>query len=186
MEETVTQKKLFKLDSTGFNPSQELPLTNGRLQRASLTSDGLFLVVGSSSKLYLWIGKTVPAALKKEAMACAMAYIKHANLPASTAVQRVSEGVETSAFKGEFYLWEPPMQWKPSGVGNARQIAQTEVDYAALVARKVSTEYSSLYCILLGINNHLSLSIYLCRLKKTRLSTMEVVNSRYGEWKTSS
>lgn len=140
VEEQQVQKRLFKLEASGFDPSKEIPLTAGRLQKGALQSDGLYLVVGSSSKLYLWIGRTVAPDLKREAMNCAMAYIKFASLPASTAIQRVSEGVETSTFKGEFYMWDPPMQFKLGGVGNSRQVVQTEVDYAALVARKAAED----------------------------------------------
>ena len=140
VEEQAVQKHLFKLEASGFDPSKEIPLTNGRLVKGSLQSDGLYLVVGSGSKLYIWIGRTVAAELKREAMQCAVAYTKFAGLPPTTPIQRVSEGVETSTFKAEFYMWDPPMHFKLGGVGNARQAVQSEVDYAALVARKATED----------------------------------------------
>ena len=136
--EAVVEKKIFKLDSSGFDSSNALPLTNGKLERKVLETDSVYLI--ASNKLYIWIGKKASPADKKEAMNHATNYIKMANLPNNTVIQRVSEGVETSAFKGEFFMWDPPRTFKMAGLGNSRASVQVDVDYAELVAHKAKED----------------------------------------------
>lgn len=52
-------------------------------------------------------------------------------LPKNTPIERVSEGVESSAFKAEFFKWDPPVPAKTSS--------------SASVEQTVSAEYSSLF-----------------------------------------
>ena len=129
-------KKFFKMVDHSF--SEEIPLVNGRFDRKALESNHVYFI--QSHKCYIWIGKTASANDKKEAMMSAVNLIKSSGLPANTAIQRVSEGVESSAFKGEFFMWEPPISFKQAGLGHGAKVEQIDIDYAALSQRKAQED----------------------------------------------
>ena len=134
--EPSAQKKMFKLIDGAF--SEEIALNNGRLDRKALETSYVYLV--QSSKFFIWIGKAAPADDKKEAMVAAIAKVKEAGLPSNTPILRLSEGVESSAFKGEFFMWEPPISFKQAGLGHGAKVEQISVDYAALANRKATED----------------------------------------------
>ena len=121
--------KLLKLNPS--NAFADVTLAGGTLAKDDLKTTDVFLV--HANKLYLWVGKQAPANTKKEATGAAVKYIKSKGLPASTAIERVSEGVETNSFKGEFSKWEIVIQ-KNSGV--ASMGPDKNIDVSALLARK--------------------------------------------------
>jgi hypothetical protein len=129
--EPTAEKKMFKLDNGSF--SEEITLNNGRLDRKALEPGNVYLV--QSSKFFIWIGKTASASDKKEAMIAAIAKVKEAGLPSNTPILRLSEGVESSSFKAEFFLWEPPISFKQAGLGNGAKVEQISIDYAGLASR---------------------------------------------------
>ena len=88
----------------------------------------------TTNRLFLWIGKGSTLTEKKEATAKAVQYITKNGLPSNTAIERVSEGNETAAFKSEFYSWDPP---KSFGIQRAPTGAEDNpIDIAALLSRK--------------------------------------------------
>ena len=97
--------KLFCIDTVDSEVKFTAVDTNGgQLTREMLQSGAVYLV-HSADAIYLWVGNKASPAEKKEAMPFALQYIKHYRLPNNIRVQKVSEGVESSAFIKEFYRW---------------------------------------------------------------------------------
>ncbi len=128
-------KRIFKLsDASGSTTFTEVELPSGKLERSLLDSNDVF-VIDTGSKLYIWVGKGSTVNEKKEAMVNATRYLSQSGLAPNTPIERVSDGNESSSFKGEFALWTPPVSFgltpKPS---NSRP--DEEVDVKALLALK--------------------------------------------------
>jgi len=123
---------LYKLVSGEF---VSVTLPGGKLEKDLLTSEDIFLV--HASKIYLWIGSGAELTAKREATANGVKYIKNNGLPASTALERISQGVETNSFKAEFTKWEVVVNLK-SGVASMQ--ADQNIDVAALLAKKAEED----------------------------------------------
>jgi len=128
--------KLFRISDSSGEVQFSLELT-GHLAKSQLQSGDVYLVHGGSGKVFLWIGRGASLAEKREATGAAVRYIQSNGLPRTTQVERVSEGVESSAFKAEFGKWDIPVPPKA-----AIAAAPTEVtpDVAALLARRRNEE----------------------------------------------
>ena len=102
--EAAHTRRLFQIsDASGSVEFQEIPPAKGaHFNKSQLVSEDVFLLQSTQGKVYLWIGRGANLNEKKEATARAVQYLKEHNLPTSTAVERVSEGTETAAFKAEF------------------------------------------------------------------------------------
>ena len=97
--------RLFCIDTIDSEVKfTEVDTNGGVLSREMLQSGAVFLV-HSVDALYLWVGSKASQAEKKEAMPFALKYMKQNNLPSNMRVQKVAEGVESSAFIKEFYRW---------------------------------------------------------------------------------
>jgi len=134
-------RKLFQIsDASGsleFKPIDPAEGTQ-HFHKSQLDSDDVFLLQSqTSSKIFLWIGRKANLNEKKEATQRAVQYIKSNGLPASTCIERVSEGCETAAFKSEFSVWNPPKSFgfsaKASTSGGEDD---SPIDVAALIERK--------------------------------------------------
>jgi hypothetical protein len=133
-----TAAKLFRIsDDSGSVNFEAIDLPDGKLHKEMLHSGDVFLVHGRNGKVYLWVGRGASLDEKREAMKHAVQYISSNNLPKSTAVERLSEGVETSSFKSEFNKWETPIPPKASIAG---KLAEVTPDVAALLNRKAVEE----------------------------------------------
>lgn len=98
-------RKLFQIsDASGAIEFVEIAAAKGNAHftKSQLDSNDVFLLQSAQGKVYLWIGKGTNVNEKKEATARAVKYLKEHNLPSNTAIERVSEGTETAAFKSEF------------------------------------------------------------------------------------
>jgi advillin len=105
----TAQRQIFKIsDASGKMEFISVTPADGKLVKETLDTNDCFLVAGASGKIFLWIGKKSNANEKKEATHSAVTYLTQNGLPAHTAIERVSEGCETAAFKGEFTRWDPP------------------------------------------------------------------------------
>jgi hypothetical protein len=67
-----------------------------------------------------------------------MIYLK-ANMPPTTAVERVAEGTESSTFKAEFGVWNLPSAFGQKAAAKAKP-EDVPVDVAELQARKALEE----------------------------------------------
>ena len=94
-----------------------------------LQSDNVYLL-HSGSSVFLWVGRKAPLNKKREATHEAERFLKSRGLPRSTAVSRVSEGVESSAFKAQFAKWDVVVNTK-RGIAEAQR--EEGVDVAALL-----------------------------------------------------
>jgi advillin len=134
-------RKIFKIsDATGTMEFSELTPPDGKLIKSMLVTDDVFLVQGLS-KLFIWIGKRSAPTEKKEATLMAVQYIKNNHLPPNTAIERVSEGNETGAFKSEFQIWDLPMSFntKQSNTTAARAV-ETPQNVSELLNRRSMEE----------------------------------------------
>jgi hypothetical protein len=93
----------------------------------------VFVVV--SSKVFIWIGSGSSLDEKRESFPKTLAFMKESGIPQNTAVERVAEGNESSAFKAEFSEWNPPMSFTRANQASA-MAADAPVDVAALLSRK--------------------------------------------------
>jgi hypothetical protein len=110
--EVKETRKIFKItDASGRMDFVSVTPADGKLTKDLLDTNDVFLVAASTGKIYLWIGKKSNSNEKKEATNYAVQYLKQNNLPNSTQIERVSEGNETSSFKSEFSLWDPPVSF---------------------------------------------------------------------------
>lgn len=93
---------------------------DGKLKKSMMVSNQVMLVSGKKSrKLFIWVGKESSLLGKREAMPQAVAVAKTMGLPAGVQIERVSEGCETSAFRGEFAEWlSEKVSTKAPSLGN--------------------------------------------------------------------
>lgn len=130
--------RLIKIsDASGSLTHTEIPLENGALKRNLLDSNDVHMIV-ASDKLYVWVGRDSTPDEKREATVAAMKCLTAEGLPASTPIERVSDGMESMAFRSEFHLWDPPMTPKQM----TSKIAQSDdpVNVAALLARQIAED----------------------------------------------
>ena len=141
-DDTVTRRPnrmIHISDASGVLTQTEIPLENGRLLKSLLDPNDVFIIV-ASEKLYVWVGSRSTPNEKREATVSAMKFLASEDLPASTPIERVSEGMESKMFKSEFALWDPPLTPKQIAV----KVAQNEdpVDVAALLSRHAANDAS--------------------------------------------
>ncbi len=105
----ASQRRLFKIsDASGSLEFTDVSPPGGKLNKNLLDGDDVFLLHSIHNKIFLWIGKKANLNEKKEATAHAVKYIETHGLPKNTPVERVSQDTESSTFKSEFTVWEPP------------------------------------------------------------------------------
>ena len=135
-----TARKLFHIsDASGSLEFKEVAAAGGgeQFHKAQLLTDDVFLLQSRvSGKIFLWIGRKANLNEKKEATRHAVQYIKQNGLPASTSIERVSEGTETAAFKSEFSVWDAPRSFGFQAKASTEGSEEDQVDVAALLARK--------------------------------------------------
>lgn len=127
-------------DASGTLEQREIQLEGGALKKAQLDSSDVFIIL-ASEKVYVWVGRKSTPQEKKEATMLAMKFIASEGLPASTPIERVSDGMESSAFKAEFAAWDPPMTPKQLAA-NYQPTPDDPIDIAALLARQAASEKS--------------------------------------------
>ena len=130
-------------DASGSLEQREIPLEAGALKRDLLDPSDVFIVL-ASEKVYVWVGRKSTPQEKREATVLAIKFLASTGLPASTAIERVSDGFESAAFKAEFSRWDPPMTPKQlaSKVAAGGDSDEAQVDVAALLARSKANEAS--------------------------------------------
>lgn len=129
-------------DASGAVQFSEVPLPDGKLHRSMLKSDEVCVVIGAKTrKVFAWVGHHASLAEKREAMSAAMRFSKERGLPASTQIERLAEGVESSQFKSEFLQWDGPVSFgmKPSQ-GIAAKAADAKIDVNELLFQKHKDE----------------------------------------------
>lgn len=124
-------------DASGVLAQTEIPLENGRLVKALLDPNDVFIIV-ASDKVYVWVGTRSTPNEKREATLSAMKFLAAEDLPASTPIERVSEGMESKMFKSEFAQWDPPLTPKQIAI----KLAQNDdpIDVAALLSRHTAND----------------------------------------------
>lgn len=140
--DAASKPRLFKVsDASGELQVEEITAEDGRLHRASLDTNDVFLV-DTGSQLYVWIGAGSTAQEKSSGMDHAKQYLAKEGRPEWCPVQRVLETGETPEFKAQFHAWDPAPSFdfthRSSGV--AGQLAEQELDFAAMAARKAAAE----------------------------------------------
>lgn len=130
---TAPARKLFRIsNATGQLLFTDVTPADGKLSKTQLDTNDVFLVQGLSHKFFVWVGKQSNIQEKREATSFALKYFEEHQIALNTQLERVSEGVESSHFKGEFAVWETPTfnQWKSSGI--AQVGGEVPMDIAAL------------------------------------------------------
>lgn len=138
-DSTVVEVKIpSKLFVLGHSGSLTLVAEEKKnLSKDQLQSGKVFLLHSSTGKVFLWIGKSTNLEVKRQATANAVKYLKSAGLPNGTQIERVSEGVESNGFKGEFAKWEVPFIPKRT---TALTQADQDIDVQALLALKANED----------------------------------------------
>lgn len=138
-DNTVVFKKLPPVmikvsDASGSIETQILPLEGSRLSRTLLNSDDVYIIV-LPSKVYTWIGKKSSLGEKKGAMQAAMKYVdENPDIDNNINIERVCDGMETSAFKNEFSDWNPPRSFgQQKSVGIAGKVEDAPIDIQNLL-----------------------------------------------------
>jgi len=139
--DVTLSRKLFQIsDESGSLQFIEVPSAKaGCYNKSQLDTNDVFLLQSShGNKVYLWIGRKSTLNEKKESTLRAVQYIKEQGLPANTAIERVSEGCETNAFKSEFTVWDPPRHFgmSPKASTGGDEGFDAEANVAELMARK--------------------------------------------------
>ena len=70
--------------------------------------DCFILDTGSSSGIFVWIGKHATKQEKVQAMKSAEDFLAKSGLPKWTKIMRIAEGCETTMFKQYFKTWKDP------------------------------------------------------------------------------
>jgi len=125
-------------DASGSVVFSEIPLPGGKLEKELLDGSDVF-IVSASNKIYVWVGSTATLAEKREATQKAVQFLSQNGLPASTPLERVSQGSESGAFKGEFAKWDPPIAFNKITTASARP-EDVPLDVRALLARKAEED----------------------------------------------
>jgi len=135
-----SSSKLFVVsDASGSVVFQEVPLPDGKLRKELLVGEDVMIVV-TSSKIYVWVGKGSNLNEKKESTAHAVQYAKDNGISDTCPIERVSQGAESSAFKAEFANWDPPLSKAVVASGIASAAEDVPVDIQAMVARTQQEE----------------------------------------------
>ena len=138
----LPNRLLHVTDASGALEQREIPLDGGVLKKDLLDNSDVFIVL-ASEKVYVWVGRKSTPQEKREATSLAVKFLESTGLPTTTSIERVSDGMESSAFKSEFARWDPPMTPKQlaakAGGGGA---VDEPIDVAALLARSASSEAS--------------------------------------------
>lgn len=140
-EVVVTRRspKLYHIcDASGQMVVEEVAANGGKLSRDLLDENDVYIVIGSTGKVFLWVGKGSTLAEKKEAMPRALEFMKEQGIAMNTAVERVSQNNETAAFKSEFALWTPPQNFQFQS--KTTSSVDTTVDVKELLSRKSMEE----------------------------------------------
>lgn len=138
--DTKEPRRIYRIsDASGHMEFINTTPANGKLTKDLLDTNDVFLVHASSGKIYLWIGRKSNPNEKKEATARAVEYLRQNGLPNSTQIERVSEGTETSSFKGEFSMWDPPASFGMKTSTKASSPAE-ELNVKEIMARRQAEE----------------------------------------------
>ena len=140
---TTGTRKLFRIsDASGAMAFEDITPADGKLTKTLLDGNDVFLVQSPAPKFFLWVGKKSNLNEKKEATQLAVKHLAACGLPNSTAIERVSEGSESGAFKAEFTVWDEPRSfgYKAKASSGAATTAIDEHEVAKLVARKAEED----------------------------------------------
>ncbi|XP_051566056.1 villin-1-like [Myxocyprinus asiaticus] len=137
-EKMKTAIKLFHIsDSDGNLVVQEVavkPLTQDLLK-----TEDCYLLDQGGLKIFVWKGKKASKTERAESLKKAEAYIKAKGYPASTYVETVSEGAESSVFKQLFQRWTEKGQTVGLGTthnpGKIAKVEQIKFDATSMHAR---------------------------------------------------
>ncbi len=137
---TAPTRRLFRIsNATGSLKFTDITPADGKLTKALLDTNDVFFVQGLANKFFLWVGQKSNLQEKREATTFALTYFEQNAIPMNTQLERVSEGVESSNFKAEFYIWDTPAaynQWKSAGVAHVG--GDAAIDVAALSAHQLA------------------------------------------------
>uniref|UniRef100_A0A8C1E6A2 Villin-1 n=1 Tax=Cyprinus carpio carpio TaxID=630221 RepID=A0A8C1E6A2_CYPCA len=137
-EKLKTAIKLFHIsDAQGNLVVQEVavkPLTQDLLK-----TEDCYLLDQGGIKIFIWKGKKASKTERAESLKKAEAYIKAKGYPASTYVETVSEGAESSVFKQLFQKWTDKGQTAGLGSthspGKIAKVEQVKFDATSMHAR---------------------------------------------------
>ncbi|TRY99862.1 hypothetical protein DNTS_016959 [Danionella cerebrum] len=137
-EKLKTALKLFHIsDAQGSLVVQEVavkPLTQDLLK-----TEDCYLLDQGGIKIFVWKGKKASKTERSEGLKKAEAYIKAKGYPASTYVETVSEGAESSVFKQLFQKWTEKGQTVGLGTthtaGKIAKVEQIKFDATSMHAR---------------------------------------------------
>ncbi|KAG1945200.1 villin-1 [Pimephales promelas] len=137
-EKLKTAIKLFHIsDAEGNLVVQEVavkPLTQDLLK-----TEDCYLLDQGGIKIFIWKGKKASKTERAESLKKAEAYIKAKAYPASTNVETVSEGAESSVFKQLFQKWTDKGQTAGMGSthspGKIAKVEQVKFDATSMHAR---------------------------------------------------
>jgi advillin len=145
LEERVLadQIKLFRVsDATGSMSIDQVTVPDGKLRKDMLATEDVFILDAGRREIFVWIGRRSTPEEKKRGMVYAAQYVEQEGRPAHTPVARIVEFAETVAFKGYFFLWDPPkmpnyLSRDEGGAGIAK-IADEPTNFANLSGRMKS------------------------------------------------
>jgi gelsolin len=105
-EEKVYPKRLFKLsDSSGHLEMTLVGEGKEKILQSKLDMTDVFLLdVGS--RIDVWIGKKASKQERANGITFGVSYLQQQGRPASTPVQRITQGREPESFKNEFPQWK--------------------------------------------------------------------------------
>ena len=113
---------------------------SGGLKRDVLTTDKVFLL-SSDGSAFIWVGKGAPIEDKKGAMSAMDVFLADpaTNTP-KAGVSRVSEGVESGAFKAQFLQWRDPMKKLWGEKKASKPVTHEEVDFDKLLTNSANED----------------------------------------------
>eukprot|EP00002_Diphylleia_rotans_P006181 TRINITY_DN154_c0_g1_i1.p1 TRINITY_DN154_c0_g1~~TRINITY_DN154_c0_g1_i1.p1 ORF type:complete len:804 (-),score=188.33 TRINITY_DN154_c0_g1_i1:762-3173(-) len=130
--------KLYEVHENGSTDIINAPLTKELLNSASA------YILDCETEVYIWLGKTSSAGLRKEAMKIGQGFLTKFSRPNWTPISRLVEGSETALFKAKFANWSDVFKpGKLEHTGSSSNIAKTtqeKIDIAKLHAKQAEED----------------------------------------------
>jgi hypothetical protein len=167
-DSTVPAPPPTRIRAVGADSDEDI---SGGLRREVLATDKVFLL-SSDGVAFIWVGKGAAIEDKKGAMDAMDAFLLDPATNTPTAnVSRVSEGVESGAFKSQFLQWRDPMKKLWGEKTTKKPVTHEEVDFDRLLTNTANED--------LGPDDGQG-SIKVWRMEN--MGKVEVLESKYGQF----